>query len=869
MRSIAPIALGLSAVLFCACSSTPESTPAPVAPVGEPSQPQPRTTGQEQEPPAPPPEGYLGQEWERLTLAEQKKVFLVDQHIQNGRRFMEELRLEDAEIEFARALELDPDSLDAKRYLDEVGALLGRPEGSRQTVLQALEDQYVLQKEQAEADAREYLQKAKVAIARGDYGAAIPELTLCLDIVTLSPYSGDWQDIEQEARQLLQQAQTQKDVTERQAREEAQRKAREDLRAQEVAEQERRQQLVLNLLDQAIQSFEAQDYDEAMDLAERVLRIDPRNERASDIRDTSFRKGRDLVQQNFLLKKREQYARWKQEMDELRVPYQDVIQLPDEEEWLKITELRAKRPGLDLSRTVTPGEAELRNQLKSTRIPGLTIDEEESLTTVVDALQVITGLPIVVDPVADQAALDEGVVFDFNLTNALSVEKALNLIAQMSGPEVTWTVRHDTVLMTTKDKARGDLIIYNHDVQDLIFGLTDFLGPRIGKLRLLDELEDEDGGSPFGAIAEKTTINDPDDLATLVQENVAVGTWEDDGISITVEGGNMVVVHTPEVQLSVRTFLEELRRFSATLVTIESKFLVIQEGFLQEIGVDWRGLDNPGVPYTDLDDIRLTDPAPTRGLDNLGDGQTLVPPSAGAFYDEGGDGDIKGRTEHIFESALGSALSNVGGLTAQWIYLNDLNLSAILRAVEKSQRVELINDQVLSVHNTQRAYVTVVNQKAYVQDFDVEVAQFQAIADPQINVLTEGIVLDVRPTIHDNRHYLTLEIQPTVADVVSLTDFSTTLSGQTAAVTFQLPELEVQSVFTTAVVPDGGTILIGGLSRVRNVERRAEVPWLANIPLLGFFFKREGYNDERESLMIMLRAWITDVKEELAAIEAR
>jgi len=330
----------------------------------------------------------------------------------------------------------------------------------------------------------------------------------------------------------------------------------------------------------------------------------------------------------------------------------------------------------------------------------------------------------------------------------------------------------------------------------------------------------------------------------------------------------MIVVHSGDVQRQVRQFLEELRRFSSSLVTIESKFLVIGDHFIQEIGVDFRGLDNPGQPFTDLEDIDL-DRRPTLGLDNSGDGETLTPPSAGAFYDEGGDGDFRGRTEHFFDGVLGDALSTIGGMTVQYTFLNDIQLSAILRLVEKSEDIELINDQVLSVHNTQRAYVTVVNQRAYVQDFDVEVAQFQAVADPQINVLTEGIVLDVRPTIHHNRRYLTLEIQPTVAQVVALTDFSTTLAGQTAAVTFQLPELEVQSVFTTAVVPDGGSILIGGLSRIRNVERRAEVPWIANVPLLGFFFKEEGYSDERQSLMILIRAWISDVKEELAAREGR
>src|SRR6185436_2986515 len=473
-------------------------------------------------------------------------------------------------------------------------------------------------------------------------------------------------------------------------------------------------------------------------------------------------------------------------------------------------------------------------------------------------------IPMITDPAAEQAVVDAGVVFNIDLSNQIAVDRVLNLIAQASGENVTWVIRHDTVLFTTKEKARGELVIFNHDVQDLIVGLTDFLGPRIDRLRLLDELEDDDenSGGAFGKIGEKPAINAPEDLQTLVQENVAVGTWEDEGVAITIDGGNMIVVHSAEVQQQVRQFLEELRRFSASLVTIESKFLVIGDNFLQEIGVDFRGLDNPGVPFTDLDDVNLG-LNPTLGLDNSGDGETLTPPSAGAFYDEGGDGDFRGRTEHIFEDALGSALSTIGGLTAQYTFLNDLQLSAIFRLVEKSEDVELINDQILSVHNTQRAYVTVVNQRAYVQDLDVEVAQFQAIADPQINILTEGIVLDVRPTIHHNRRYLTLEIQPTVANVVALTDFSTALAGQTAPVTFQLPELEVQSVFTTAVVPDGGSILIGGLSRIRNVERRAEVPWIANIPILGFFFKEEGQSDEKQSLMILIRAWISDVKEEL------
>ena len=131
-------------------------------------------------------------------------------------------------------------------------------------------------------------------------------------------------------------------------------------------------------------------------------------------------------------------------------------------------------------------------------------------------------------------------------------------------------------------------------------------------------------------------------------------------------------------------------------------------------------------------------------------------------------------------------------------------------------------------------------------------------------------MLDVRPTIHHNRKYLTLEVQPTVAKVVALRSFATALGGTTGiAVEFQLPELEVASVYTTAVISDGGSLMLGGLSRVRNIERRAEVPWLAQIPLVGFFFKTEGYDDENQSLMILIKARITDVRDELKRIEAR
>jgi len=54
----------------------------------------------------------------------------------------------------------------------------------------------------------------------------------------------------------------------------------------------------------------------------------------------------------------------------------------------------------------------------------------------------------------------------------------------------------------------------------------------------------------------------------------------------------------------------------------------------------------------------------------------------------------------------------------------------------------LVNLQSGSSGRVPHSHISVTRQMAYVQDFDVEVAQFSAIADPIINVLQEGVVLD-------------------------------------------------------------------------------------------------------------------------------
>jgi hypothetical protein len=78
-------------------------------------------------------------------------------------------------------------------------------------------------------------------------------------------------------------------------------------------------------------------------------------------------------------------------------------------------------------------------------------------------------------------------------------------------------------------------------------------------------LEDDDGGGPFGGPidghGERVSAIEADAVLTLVVENVAPESWEEEGVSIDLAEGVLVVVHRPDVQRDVARFLTELSRW--------------------------------------------------------------------------------------------------------------------------------------------------------------------------------------------------------------------------------------------------------------------------------------------------------------------
>ncbi|MBC8404250.1 MAG: hypothetical protein H8E15_03405 [Planctomycetes bacterium] len=873
---VASLALPLVFLTFGCGSSVPQedldqNTAAPAAVDGGEAF-DPSSTGASKENAQDPSQGDLVKAAVRAkTLEEQKIALLVEERLSNARSAYADGRHEDAANQLELALQLSPTHREVRSLLTDVQIAMGVSTKAEA----GYEPQAMLKAKLAKlkADAQANAEMGQRQLAEGDYSHAIASLMLSKATIEGTPYKIDWGTLGAEVQANLNQALADQELAMANQLQEERHATFRSLQEDEIARQASREARQDLMLQDAIEAYSLEDFDRTITLTEEILRLNPLDARASELRDTAVRTRHELVSESFVSDRQERFRLWLEEIEESRVLQNELYSAPDQEYWNEISKRRAGYGNFKAGAELEPENVAIAKDIATTRIPELRLDGVTDLHEVIDQLKAQTDVPFVVHTAAADAVDNEGIDFNLVLNSSITVLNALELITQAAGDEVVYTIDNGVVHITTRENAFGQVVTKPHDIQDLTIQFTDFAGPRIDQIWLPDtEANEEEEGSIYGGpFGEPRTLVNPDEIADTVMNTVAPGTWDDN--TAEYANGYLIVTHTPAVQQQVDDFLQDLRRYNASMVSIEARFLTIQKDFMKEIGLDFRGLG--GFPdandLIDLDDIVSggSDSA-SSGLDNNGNGLSDTNPSAGFFFDEAGRWQTRARTENMLGNYGTERMSAAGGLTMQFAFLDDAQTSLILRAVEKNNRSQELNSSNIMAQNTQRAFMTVLNQVTYIQDMDVEVAQAASVADPVIGVVSDGIVIDVRPIISHDRKYITLELQPTVATLLRpIPEFTSSLSGLTTPVTLQLPELFIASAKTNAIVPDGGTVVIAGLRKLLNIEQRAEIPFLAKIPILSVLFKTEGEAYENEDIIVLIRAQILDTGELKDALDAR
>ena len=774
---------------------------------------------------------------------------------------------------------MQPDHEEAFQLKKLYGSKLGlRPEEISDRMSEA-EQTVMVKIEQAKVEIDNRIIKGKRLQKQKQYDQAIALFKQAKEILRWMPYHVI--DLEGKARQLdFLIEQTEKEN--RKYKEEQKRQrlaaAEEQAKREEEARLRTMQDQIRTMFREANLAFERERYDLAQSFCQQIIVLDPDNNKAQElvtlIRDARHAKVFETSKDRYL----EEWKKIFEQVDRAMVPMHEIVNFPSYETWKKISGRGSKGAKIEEAQE-TPQDRKIRERLES---EVLSMDFTEApLSEVVDFLRTTTGINIIIDPqVYKDFPEEEALKVDLTV-NKLKISSILNLMLSLKG--LDYKISNGVLIISTKKRITEKPILRLHNVRDLTGKLNDFPGQD------LSLTAPAGGGQQGGGIQisteeprSATTITE-EQLTDLIKNNIAKGTWDTESRSIDTRHGTLIIRQTSSVHKQIDSLLNDLRKATGLLVTIETRFLTVTDDFLEDVGVDWRGLGaassgSPetnattagGIPAGDVGtgyDFRQMDDTvfgPVDTGDSIGTTR-----ASGLYYRYDDNIETRQRLENLFDQSLGNPgeFTNTGGLSMQMAYVDDVELQMILRAVRKRSRSNVLTAPRLTVFNTQRANVTVVNQIAYVQDYDVEIATNSTIADPVIGTVQDGVVLDVRPIISADRKYITLELQPTVAVLQGgapeqrTTQLASSASDGPGSVVIELPNLNMTKIKTTVTIPDGGTLLLGGLIEAERQDMMSGIPVLSDLPIFNFFMSRRGKYSHRQNLLILVTATITAMEE--------
>jgi type IV pilus secretin PilQ/predicted competence protein len=274
-----------------------------------------------------------------------------------------------------------------------------------------------------------------------------------------------------------------------------------------------------------------------------------------------------------------------------------------------------------------------------------------------------------------------------------------------------------------------------------------------------------------------------------------------------VERNNAIIVYDTERRLEqMQNTLSELDVETLQIV-ITAKLVVVDSRMANDLGIDWTNMNGGAI---------------TVGGDRVSAAFTNTPGTAG----------ITMSNETVVE--------RVNPTTALTVNAFDGNMSAKIANILQDSRTEILASPQISTMDHTEATI-------FMGDM-VNMRVMDASGQSSYKEVESGIRLTVTPHVAgDNR--ILLELHP------QNDSYGYDQQGQTV--------VSKQEAKTKVVVADGETVVIGGLTRNEDLETETGIPFLKDIPILGYLFKHTRKELSKKDLVIfvtprIMRNYLTD-----------
>jgi general secretion pathway protein D len=390
------------------------------------------------------------------------------------------------------------------------------------------------------------------------------------------------------------------------------------------------------------------------------------------------------------------------------------------------------------------------------------------------------------------------------------------------------------------------------------------------------------------------------EIMDLIEAVVSPDSWDEGGEMMEYYPNlSLVVRQTEEVHAEIVDLLAQLRKLNDLQIAVEVRYITLADDFYEKMGIDFdMKFKNDGAAsrvqtqFSSSDDNNNNDNNSSNTLQVTGGKNVTVGMSA--------PGDISvdlsipmNQANYGLVDPMFGGFSADAGLQMGFALLSEIEAYFFMSATQGDTRSNVLQAPKVTIFNGQMGMITDMSMSPFVTSVIPVVGDFAAAYQPVITILSEGQLLSVQGTVSDNRQYVRLVLNPTFNKITKVNTFKffgedslteetqTTAKGDNAAsastdergttkkaaqsnsgVTVQLPTLAMFSVQTTVSVPDGGTILLGGMKRLSEGRTEAGTPILNKIPYIQRLFMNTAIGRTTQSIMMMVTPRIIIQEEE-------
>jgi general secretion pathway protein D len=599
----------------------------------------------------------------------------------------------------------------------------------------------------------------------------------------------------------------------------------------------------------------------------------------------------------------------------------------------------------------------------------------EPLAAVLDALAKQADVPIHIDMVGlESEAVRSDTPVTISLDQPISLKSALRLLLEPL--HLDYVVKDDVLKVTSPKLVKGEVYSVTYPVADLVIPIPNFSSDGLGitgalrdgysRISPRNALSVQVGPAPAGingvtAAPGDAAVNpaslaqfqapgmnnnnppamgsnpsipfgpptvgggqaDFQSLIDLIQQTVEPTTWNTVGGQGAIQPFNtnlsIVVSQTQEVHERIADLLEQLRRLQDLQVTIEVRFINLNDAFFERIGIDFdfniqstarQPLNMTAVP-TNQNGSALPAGIATApggqsqvvGLDNQGNVGVQAPAYFSVPFRQNSFGqalppaNVPAIAPYVSQQALAANAANFG-----FAILSDIEAYFLVQAAQGNVRSNVMQAPKVTLFNGQNAFVSDTRQQPFVTSVVPVVGDFAAAQQPVITVLSEGTAVNVQAVVSSDRRFVRLTLVPFFSQIGKVDTFqfegtrstkskssdeksglegdvdgnqdalnagitaqqrnSNELEVNSSGTTLQLPQFLFTTVTTTVSVPDGGTVLLGGVKRLREGRNEFGVPILSKVPYINRLFRNVAIGRSTDSLMLMVTPRIIIQEEE-------